>query len=87
MSGSINIIHILVFVPLIYALYYYRDSLSQNVCYLLMAVAIAGFLYHANLLKNLPEDKKYKDWVHLLHMLIVFPLLFYVGYNCKETKR
>jgi hypothetical protein len=87
MSGIINHLHIFVFVPLLYALYYYRESLSQNICYLLMIIAIAGILYHTNLLYNLPDDKKYKEWVYLLHILVVFPLLFYIGYTYKDTKR
>lgn len=87
MSSIINIFHIFIVVPLLYALYFYREKLPQWVCYVLMTVSVVGFLYHSDLLFRLPENKQYMNWVYLIHMVLINPLLFYIGYNCRETKR
>ncbi len=87
MSSYINLFHIFIIVPLLYCLYHYRKILPSWTCYLLMIISIGGFIYHSILLKNLDEKKKYMNWIYLLHMIIIFPLLFYIGYNCVDTER
>ena len=87
MSAYINLLHILIIVPLLYILYNNRENIPKIVCKAIMGISVIGFIYHFILLKTLPDNKKYMDWVYLTHLLIVFPLLFYIGYNCTDTKR
>ena len=87
MVSYINLLHVFVIVPLFYALYHYRKTLPSWVCSLLLIVAIGSFIYHSILLLNLDEKKKHMNWIYLLHMIIIFPLLFYIGYNCIKTER
>ena len=87
MSSYINLLHVLIIVPLLYLLYSNREKLSKNVCNIIMVISVIGFIYHYITLKNLPDNKKYMDWIYLTHLIIIFPLLFYIGYNCTETKR
>jgi hypothetical protein len=77
-----NLFHILIVFPFLYYVYKYRNSLSDNICNILLVTAIIGFIYHLYL-----YTKGLHPWVNLIHLLLVFPLLYYIGKNCKKTTR
>jgi hypothetical protein len=85
--SMINIFHVLVVFPLICYLYYIgiNKKLSGTVCNTLILVSVIGTIYHLYLSKD--RGGVYKAWVNLIHILIVFPLLFIIGYKCEEVKR
>ncbi len=77
----IGLVHIFVFMPLLFYLYFNKEKLNNTVCMILMAAGVGGILYH--LYKVVDSKTK---WVNLIHIFIVFPLLIYIGYNCETTK-
>jgi len=89
-DSIINLIHIFLFFPLLAYVYYlgYKKTLSSTVCRILLIVAVIGITYHSFLIKQkLDSKQEYKIWVNLVHILAVFPLLFFIGYKCEDTKR
>jgi hypothetical protein len=81
----INLLHVLVFVPFFYYLYTNIKTVSPKICYGLIGVVVMAFMYHAFYLsKNLSA---YQNMVYLIHLLLVFPVLFIIGYKCNETPR
>lgn len=85
-DSIINLIHIFIFFPLLAYLYYLglNKKLTSGICQSVIAVSIIGIIYHSYLLS---KTKPYKMWVYLVHILLVFPLLFIIGYNCENTQR
>lgn len=85
-DSIINLIHIFVFFPALAYVYYLgiNKKLTSGICRSMIMVGIIGILYHAYLLK---DSKQYRMWVYLTHILIVFPLLIIIGYNCEDTMR
>jgi CDP-diglyceride synthetase len=59
----------------------------MNICNAIIIISIIGFVYHWIKVSELPDDKKYMNWIYWLHIIVVFPLLFYVGRNCEKTER
>jgi len=89
-DSIINLIHIFLFFPLLAYVYYlgYKKTLSSTVCRILLSVAVIGIIYHIFLIKERTGSKQeYKIWVNLVHIIAVFPLLFFIGYKCEDTKR
>ena len=97
MSGIINLIHILLIVPFFFYIYYRGINkkevpLEGWLCNLMIVLALISIIYHIyNLYKiyYTPEGEKdkWKDWIYLMHIFIILPLLIYIGYNCNETAR
>lgn len=103
MSSVINLIHILFLVPLFFYVYYKGtnkdDKIQPWLCYFLMGLAVVSFIYHCYKLYLLSfaqpseamlsqgQDEKWKDWIYVIHVLIILPLIFYIGYNCQDTAR
>ncbi len=85
-DSIINLIHVFVFFPLLAYLYYLglNKKLNSGICKSIIAVAIIGIIYHSYLLS---KSKPYRMWVYLTHILLVFPLLLIIGYNCEDTPR
>jgi len=82
MSNITNLVHIVIFFPLFYYVYVSRDSLSNEVKYLLLLLAAMGILFH--LYKVVSVDKM--KWIYLIHLIIVFPILLYIGYGDKTPR-
>ena len=66
-----------------------EQGLQPWLCYLLMGLAVISFMYHSYklYLTVQGEGEKWKDWIYALHILVILPLLFYIGYNCNNTLR
>jgi hypothetical protein len=82
----INLIHIFIFFPLLSYIYYLglNKQLTSGICRSIITVAIIGIIYHSYLLSM---SKPHRMWVYLTHILLVFPLLIIIGYNCEDTQR
>ena len=76
MSNIINLVHIVIFFPILFYIYKNRDRLSKEIKLALIVISVIGILYH---IYELLEGKRI--WVYLIHILYVFPLLFYIGYS------
>ena len=66
-----------------------KQGIQSWICYLLMGLAVISFMYHSYklYLTFQGEGEKWKDWIYIQHILIILPLLFYIGYNCNNTPR
>jgi hypothetical protein len=63
-----------------------REHIYQVIFPILFYLGIIIVLYHIyKLLGYLKENKSI--WVNLIHILIVGPLLIYIGYNGEKTTR
>jgi hypothetical protein len=63
-----------------------RDKISPYMYPILLGLGIVIILYHGYKTYNyIKADKPY--WVNLIHILLVGPLLLYIGYNRENTKR
>jgi lipoprotein signal peptidase len=63
-----------------------RDKISPYMYPILLVLGIVIILYHGYKTYNyIKADKSY--WVNLIHILLVGPLLVYIGYNRENTKR
>lgn len=82
MSNITNLVHIAIFFPLFYYVYYSRDSLSKEVKYLLLLLAAVGILFHLYKVTNVEKMR----WVYLIHLIAVFPILLYIGLSEKTPR-
>ena len=87
MSSIINILHILIIVPLLFLVYYNQKQLPKWSCILLMLISSLSFIYHIYKLVTITDNEKWKIWIYFIHILFILPLIFYIGYNCNETRR
>ena len=76
----IYLTHVLVSAPLFIYVGHDRGQGPQWLYYLVLAVGALVLLYHAYLLANKYNNFKIVGWVNLIHVLLVAPVLIYVGY-------
>ncbi len=63
-----------------------RNVTSNFIFKLLIILGVVILLYHG--FKAYSKVKQNKNpWVNLFHIIIVAPLIIYIGYNGPETKR
>ena len=86
-DSYINLFHIFIVVPFLFYIYYYRKTIPNVIFNILLITAIIGIIYHSYKLFYLPDNQKYKNYVYLTHILIVFPLFIYIGINKNKTER
>jgi len=87
MSAAVNILHILVIVPILFWIYAQRGKLPKNFCNIGLIVVAFGFGYHLWMLKNLTDKTAWKSWIYVLHILVVFPLIAWVLWQCNAGAR
>ena len=81
----VHILHIVIVAPLLFALTYYGPRTPQPVFPALVAIGAFVLLYHLYL-----AYKKFKAaspwvWVNLVHIIIVAPLLIWIGVHQQKT--
>ena len=86
-DSYVNLFHIFIVVPFLFYIYFYRKSASNTIFNILLITAIVGIIYHSYKLFYLPADQKYKNFVYLTHLVIVFPLFIYIGIKKEKTER
>ena len=62
----------------------YRDSVCPLTYYVLFGLGAIIILYH---LYKLWLKKGLNGWVNWIHVLLIGPLLIYIGYNREKTAR
>ena len=82
----VHLFHIIIVGSLFLYVGINRDSSSKYIFDLLLVLGVIILLYHIyktyiKLIKNI------NPWVNLFHIFIVSPIVIYIGYNGKETKR
>ncbi len=81
------IIHLLFVVPLFLYVGFVRADTPHWLYLALLAIGIVVLVYHGfKLILRLKSRSSY-SWVNAIHVLLVAPLLIYIGYHKKETPR
>ena len=82
----IHLFHILIVGGLFLYVGIKRDSISKPLFLVLFILGFVVILYHMyKAYKHM--IKKESIWISLIHILLVGPLLIYIGYNGKNTSR
>jgi hypothetical protein len=82
----ISLFHILIFGTLFLYVGIKRDKIQKWLFTLLFYLGIVVFFYHIyKVYSKVKTGKSY--WIYLLHIIIIAPLLVWVGYNGKNTSR
>lgn len=83
----LSIIHLLFVVPLFLYVGFKRAETPHWLYLTLLVIGIFIFLYHGFKLIVRLKNRSGYSWVNAIHVLLVAPLLIYIGYNKKETPR
>ena len=84
---ALSIFHLLIVVPLFLFIGFQRASTPE---WIYMAVLVIGgiiLLYHGVKLVIRLKNHSQSAWINAIHVLLVAPLLLYIGYHKKETPR
>lgn len=79
--------HILLIVPFLLYVGFVRAATPDWVYLSLFAIGIVILLYHGFRLITRLQSGSSNAWVNAIHVLLVAPLLIYIGYHKKETPR
>ena len=82
----VHLIHIIIVGGLFLYVGIYKTNIPKTMNPLLLGLGIVIMLYHIFKVYNyIKQGKGY--WVNLIHILLVGPLLIYIGYNGEKTAR
>lgn len=81
------IIHILFVVPLFLYVGFVRANTPQWLYLALFAIGAIILVYHGLRLIVRLKNRSGYSWVNALHVVLVAPLLLYIGYHKKDTPR
>lgn len=82
----VHLFHIIIVGGLFLYVAIKKDSASKYIFNLLLILGIVILFYHSfRVYSKLKQNKN--PWVNLFHILIVAPLIIFIGYNGPETKR
>ena len=83
----IAIFHLLAVAPFFFYIAVQKSAIPSVIYYIITGLAIVLFLYHGyKMVSRLKSNSPYA-WVNAIHALIIAPLLFYIGYNARDTPR
>lgn len=81
------LVHLLFVVPLFLFIGVMRSSTPEWLYTAILLMGVVIFVYHGfRLIVRLQTRSKYA-WVNAIHLLIIAPLLLYIGYYKKDTPR
>jgi len=83
----IAVLHVAFIVPLLLWVGFNRAATPEWVYTLFTGLGILVFLYHGYKAVGRWFAKSPVIWVNLIHMILVAPLLLWIGYNGKKTER
>jgi hypothetical protein len=83
----LSIIHLLFVVPLFLFVGFKRAATPQWLYMAMFAIGAIILVYHGFRLIVRLQTRSSAAWVNAIHLLIVAPLLLYIGYDKKETPR
>jgi hypothetical protein len=81
------LIHLLFVVPLFLFVGIMRASTPNWLYNALLAIGAVILVYHGFRLIVRLQTRSSAAWVNAIHLLLVAPLLLYIGYDKKETPR
>ena len=85
-STLVHLFHIIIVGGLFLYVGINREKISKSLFPLLLGLGIIIIFYHMYKTYNyMKQGKSY--WVNLIHILLVGPLLIYIGYHGEKTAR
>ena len=83
----LSVFHLLFVAPLFLFIGFQRSAVPEWVYLALFAIGCVVLLYHGiKLIMRIQNGSSY-SWVNAIHVLLLAPLLIYIGYHKKETPR
>lgn len=84
-EALVHLFHIIIVGGLFLYVGIYKTNIPKSMFKVLLGVGIVIILYHIFKVYNyIKQGKGY--WVNLIHILLVGPLLIYIGYNGKTAR-
>jgi hypothetical protein len=83
----LSLLHVLFIAPLFFAIAFFRSTLSVWAFRALFGLGLFVLLYHSYKFFLKLSQNSSGAWVNAVHILIVAPLLIYIGLEQKEAKR
>ena len=81
-----RLFHIFIIGTLLLYVGIYRDNIPEYLYVILFYLSIYILLFHGyKIYYNLKIGRT--PWINYIHVFLIFPLLFYIGYNKKDTPR
>jgi hypothetical protein len=81
------LVHLLFVVPLFLFVGVMRSSTPLWLYQSLLVIGLVIFVYHGYKLVVRLQTRSNYAWINAIHLLIIAPLLVYIGYYQKETQR
>ena len=83
----IALFHIFAVVPFFFYIFYNRSATPDFIYNILFFVGLFVLVYHIykSVIKLSSGSKSL--WVNLIHVLIIAPIMIYIGYEAKKTPR
>lgn len=79
--------HILFVAPLFFVIAFFQNKMADWAYKAILGLGIFVLIYQSyKYIVRLSQKSAYA-WVNLIHMLLIAPLLIYIGYNNRETPR
>jgi len=82
----VHLFHILIVGSLFVYIGINRDKIPEFMYPILLSLGSIIILYHTYKVYNYIKNKK-PYWINLIHILIIGPLLIYIGFNRDKTER
>ena len=83
----LSLFHLLFVVPLFLYIGFQRSNVPHWVYMSVFTIGLVIVLYHGYKLALRIKSHSSYAWINAIHVLIVGPLLLYIGYHKKETPR
>ncbi len=83
----LSIVHLLLVVPLFLYVGLSRADTPRWLYLALLTIGLVVLVYHGFKLIVRLKNRSGYSWVNAIHVLLVAPLLIYIGYHKKETPR
>ncbi len=83
----VAIFHLVIIAPFLFYVAVQRSAIPDILFMIIAGLAILIFVYHGyKMIARWKANSAYV-WVNALHFFLIAPLLFYIGYNAKDTPR
>jgi len=79
--------HIFCVAPLLFVIAFFQDKMPDWAYTAILGLGLFLIIYQSYKYVLRLSQKSAYAWVNLFHMIIVAPLLLYIGYNRRETPR
>ena len=83
----LSVIHLVLIVPLFLYVGFTRANTPNWLYMALFVIGLVILLYHGFKLVVRLKNKSSYVWVNIIHIILIAPLIIYIGYHKKETPR